>query len=220
MASEYGKIFAIGDIHGSYNKLHGLLDRLPYTPGRDRLVFLGDYLDRGPDSAKVLDLLCELKERDAGLVTLLGNHEYLLLEYYRSGDPILLPYLRGMGLDATLDSYGPDRNVNLQTLSFLPKEHLDFLLALVPYWESPHYIFVHAGLEPNIPLAANDLTTLCEVRDTFLALDHDFGKKVIFGHTPFELPLVTSHKIGIDTGAMYDNLLTAIQLPDEIFFHA
>jgi serine/threonine protein phosphatase 1 len=220
MNLENGKIFAIGDIHGSYNKLRDLLDRLPYTPGRDRLVFLGDYLDRGPDSAKVLDFLCDLKRRDANLVTLLGNHEYLLLEYYRSGDPILLPYLRGMGLDATLNSYAPRSGFNLQTLNFLPEEHLDFLQALLPYWESPHYIFVHAGLEPNIPLAANDLTTLCEVRDTFISLDHDFGKKVIFGHTPFELPLVTANKIGIDTGAMYDNLLTAIQLPDEIFFHA
>jgi len=220
MTSENSKIFAIGDIHGSYNKLRDLMDRLPYTPGRDRLVFLGDYLDRGPDSAKVLDFLCDLKENDANLITLLGNHEYLLLEYYRSGDPILLPYLRGMGLDATLKSYGPRRNINLQTLNFLPKEHLAFLQGLLPYWESPYYIFVHAGLEPNIPLSANDLTTLCEVRDTFISLDHDFGRKVIFGHTPFELPLVTANKIGIDTGAMYDNLLTAIQLPDEIFFHA
>jgi serine/threonine protein phosphatase 1 len=215
-----GKIFAIGDIHGSYHKLRGLLDRLPYTPGRDRLVFLGDYLDRGPDSARVLDLLCELKGREPDTIALLGNHEYLLLEYYRSGDPILLPYLRGMGLDATLDSYGPRSTTNLQTLSFLPQEHLAFLLSLLPYWESPYYIFVHAGLEPNIPLAANDLPTLCEARDTFIALDHDFGKKVIFGHTPFELPYVTATKIGIDTGAMYDNLLTAIQLPDEMFFHA
>jgi serine/threonine protein phosphatase 1 len=220
MVQENGKIFAIGDIHGVYGKLHDLLDRLPYTPGRDRLVFLGDYLDRGPDSARVLDLLCELKQRDPDTVALLGNHEYLLLEYYRSGDPILLPYLRSMGLDATLNSYGPGNGFNLRTLDFLPAEHLSFLQNLLPYWESSHYIFVHAGLEPGIPLAANDLPTLCEARETFLTLDHNFGKKVIFGHTSFELPFVTPTKIGIDTGAMHDNLLTAVQLPDEIFFHA
>ncbi len=214
------KIFAIGDIHGSYNKLHDLLNRLPYTPGRDRLVFLGDYLDRGPDSAKVLDLLCWLKKRDKNLIALLGNHEYLLLEFYRSGDVALLPYLRGMGLDATVSSYGNGTNVNLQKLSFLPQEHLNFLQGLLPYWENEEYIFVHAGLEPGVTPADSDMTTLCEVRDIFLTTDHDFGKKVIFGHTAFELPLVTPHKIGIDTGAMYNNLLTAIQLPEEIFFHA
>jgi serine/threonine protein phosphatase 1 len=220
MTGENGKIFAIGDIHGVYSKLRDLLARLPYKPGRDRLVFLGDYLDRGPDSAKVLDLLCELKSYDPDIIALLGNHEYLLLEYYRSGDPILLPYLRAMGLDATLNSYGPRSGFNLQTLNFLPEEHLSFLQNLLPYWESSHYIYVHAGLEPGIPLAENDLTTLCEARDSFITRDHDFGKKVIFGHTPFELPLVTPTKIGIDTGAMYANLLTAIQLPDEIFFHS
>lgn len=215
-----GKIFAIGDIHGCYQKLRELMGRLPYRPGHDRLVFLGDYIDRGSESAQVLDYLCQLKEENPDMIALLGNHEYLLLEYYRSSDPILLPYLRGMGVDATVSSYKQESGFNLQPLSFLPSKHLDLLQSLLPYWQTPDYIFVHAGLEPNIPLEENDLPILCEARDSFITTEYDFGRKVIFGHTPFELPFVSPTKIGIDTGAAFGNMLTAIQLPDEIFYHA
>jgi len=215
-----GKIFAIGDIHGCYHKLRELMARLPYTPGRDRLVFLGDYINRGPDSAKTLDYLCRLRKENPDMIALMGNHEYLLLEYHQSNDPVLLPYLRGMGIDATVSSYKQSGGFNLQPLSFLPREHLGFLVSLLPYWQTPEYIFVHAGLEPDIPIEENDLPILCQARDTFITSKHDFGKKVIFSHTPFELPLVTPNKICIDTGAVYGNLLTAVQLPDEIFFHA
>lgn len=220
MTTKQGKIFAIGDIHGCYGKLTELLNRLPYRAGRDRLVFLGDYLNRGGESAKVLDLLCDLQANDPGVVALIGNHEYLLLEYQRSGDTALLPYLRAMGLEATLSSYQARGDSSLQLNDFLPPAHRTFLQHLLPYWETEGYIFVHAGLEAGIPLAEQDLASLCEVRDIFLDSDHDFGKKVIFGHTPFEMPLVTSGKIGIDTGAVYGNLLTAVELPGENFHHA
>ena len=213
-------IFAIGDIHGCYEKLRELMDRLPYEPGKDRLVFLGDYIDRGSDSARVLDYLCQLREDNPNMICLLGNHEYLLLEYSRNHDPVLLPYLRKMGVDATVNSYQPDGGFNTDPLSFLPPEHLDFLSSLKPYWQTEDYIFVHAGLEPGVPLDATDLTILCEARESFISTEHDYGKKVIFGHTPFSLPLVTPTRIGIDTGAAYGNLLTAVRLPDELFFHA
>lgn len=214
------KIFAIGDIHGCLGKLRELLALLPYRPGHDRLVFLGDYIDRGPDSAKVLDLLCALREQDPGTVTLLGNHEYLLLEYHRTGDPALLPYLRRMGIDATLKSYGVHTGFGLQSLAFLPAAHRKFLEELQLYWQNETYIFVHAGLEAGLPLTEQDATTCCEARDSFISSDYDFGKKVIFGHTGFELPLVTANKIGIDTGAAHGNLLTAVELPGENFYHA
>jgi serine/threonine protein phosphatase 1 len=220
MTNTYGKIFAIGDIHGCAAKLRDLLSRLPYEPGRDRLVFLGDYINRGPDTAKVLDLLCGLKKRDPDLIPLLGNHEYLLLEYHRSGDPALLPYLRKMGIDATLKSYGMHTAFNLQSLDFLPDAHLSFLKGLRLYWETGEYIFVHAGLEPDRALAEQDATSFCETRDNFISGNFDLGKRVIFGHTEFELPLVTTTKIGIDTGAVHGNLLTAVELPGEIFYHA
>jgi len=220
MKNREGKIFAVGDIHGCYDKLKRLLDRLPYEPGRDRLVFLGDYIDRGPETKQVLDLLCELKEKDPSLIALIGNHEYILFEYHRTGDPALLPYLRKMGIDSTLKSYGVHTGFGLQSLNFMPAAHLDFLENLSLYWESEDYIFVHAGLEPGVPLTEQDATSFCEARDSFLTSPADFDKKVIFGHTEFELPLITPNKIGIDTGAVYGNILTAVELPGENFYHA
>lgn len=215
-----GNIFAIGDIHGCADKLKRLLDRLPLDPRCDTLVLLGDYLDRGPAARAVLDQLCGLRAQGVHLVALMGNHEYLLLEYHRSGDQALLPYLRRLGLEKTLESYGNVNLAELASLAFLPPAHREFLDSLLPYWETEEYIFVHAGLRPDLPLAAQSMTELCEVREPFLTSDHDYGKRVIFGHTPFATPLVTPYKIGIDTGAAYGQMLTAVELPALRFYHA
>jgi serine/threonine protein phosphatase 1 len=215
-----GKIFAIGDIHGCYDKLRNLIRRLPYDPEHDTLIFLGDYIDRGGRSREVLNFLCELRRQVKKVVLLIGNHEYLMLEYHRTGDPALLPFLRHLGIDATLESYGKYSPQSLQNLLFLPEEHRQLFHALLPYWETEDYIFVHAGLEPQIPLNKQDLSSLCEIRDTFLSEEHDYGKLVIFGHTPFDTPFVTPTRIGIDTGAVYGNLLTAVELPGLVFHHA
>jgi serine/threonine protein phosphatase 1 len=215
-----GKIFAIGDIHGCYEKLRELMERLPYDPQQDTLVFLGDYIDRGPQSREVLTYLCQLRREAEKVVMLMGNHEYLMLEYHRSGDPALLPFLRQLGIDKTLNSYGVNHPQSLQDMLFLPAEHRDLLDSLLPYWETEDYIFVHAGLDPNLSLAQHDLSTLCETRAAFITDEHDYGKLVIFGHTAFDMPFVTPTRIGIDTGAVYGNLLTAVELPARIFYHA
>ena len=215
-----GRIFAIGDIHGCYDKLRTLMERLPYDSEQDTLVFLGDYIDRGVRSREVLTYLCELQHKVKKIIMLIGNHEYLMLEYHRTGDPALLPFLRHLGIDATLNSYGVDSPNSLQDMLFLPQEHCQLFDALLPYWETENYIFVHAGLEPHVPLAQQELSSLCESRSSFLTENHDYGKLVIFGHTPFDMPFVTSTRIGIDTGAVYGNLLTALELPGFIFHHA
>jgi serine/threonine protein phosphatase 1 len=215
-----GKIFAIGDIHGCYEKLRQLMERLPYDPQQDTLVFLGDYIDRGRQSKQVLDYLCELRRRTKKFVALIGNHEHLMLEYHRTRDPSLLPHLRHLGIQATLDSYGADNPKSLQEMLFLPPAHRQLFHALLPYWETEEYIFVHAGLDPGIPLAQQDLATLCESRDTLFSEEHDFGKVVVFGHTPLDMPFVTPTRIGIDTGAVYGNLLTALELPGMVFHHS
>ena len=214
------KIFAIGDIHGCAAKLELLLNRLPFDRTHDTLVFLGDYLDRGPDAKGVLDQLCQLRADGVHIIPLMGNHEYLLLEYHRSADQALLPYLRRLGLENTLESYGGASLSALASLGFMPKEHRDFLVALRPYWETEEYIFVHAGLRHDQPLAEQDISDLCEVREPFLSQERDYGKRVIFGHTPFTTPLLTPFRTGIDTGAVYGNLLTAVELPGLHFHHA
>lgn len=215
-----GKIFAIGDIHGCAAKLETLLNRLPLDREHDTLVFLGDYLDRGPNPKGVLDQLCQLRADGVRLISLMGNHEYLLLEYHRSADQALLPYLRRLGLENTLESYGGASLSALASLNFMPREHQDFLRSLLPYWETDEYVFVHAGLRHDQPLAEQDIADLCEVREPFLSEERDYGKRVIFGHTPFATPLLTPFRIGIDTGAAYGNLLTAVELPGIRFYHA
>lgn len=215
-----GRIFAIGDIHGCAAKLELLLNRLPFDREYDTLVFLGDYLDRGPDAKKVLDQLCQLRADGVRVVPLKGNHEYLLLEYHRSADQALLPYLRRLGLENTLESYGGASLAELAALSFMPREHREFLASLLPFWQTEEYIFVHAGLRPGQPLAEQDISDLCEVREPFLSEERDYGRRVIFGHTPFATPLLTPFRTGIDTGAVYGNLLTAVELPGLRFHHA
>lgn len=215
-----GKIFAIGDIHGCAAKLELLLNRLPFNRGHDTLVFLGDYLDRGPDVKGVLEQLCRLRADGVRIVPLMGNHEYLLLEYHRSADQALLPYLRRLGMGNTLESYGGASLAELTSLDFMPGEHRDFLASLLPYWETEEYIFVHAGLRHDQPLAEQDISELCEVREPFLSEERDYGRRVIFGHTPFATPLLTPFRTGIDTGAVYGNLLTAVELPGLRFHHA
>ncbi|MEW6220553.1 MAG: metallophosphoesterase [Thermodesulfobacteriota bacterium] len=214
------RIFAIGDVHGCRRQLVELLARLPLDRRRDTIVFLGDYLDRGPDGKGVVETVCRLQDDGVRVVPLLGNHEYLLLEYHRSRDPALLPLLHRDGLEATLASYGAPHLRAVHELGFLPDRHRELLFSLLPYWETPDFIFVHAGLVPGLPLAEHDLPSLCETRGDFLTRETSGGKRVIFGHTPFATPLVTPTRIGIDTGAVYGNLLTAVELPRVRFFHA
>lgn len=218
--SENCRIFAIGDVHGCADKLSVLLDRLPLDRKRDTLVFLGDLIDRGPASKEVIETICRLRRQGFAVVCLLGNHEYLLREYRDSGDAALLPYLRANGIEKTLASYGAVTQRGLVDLSFMPAAHQEFIASLIPYWETEEFIFVHAGIMAGVPLADHDLPTLCEKRGEFLSSEIYVGKRVVFGHTPFATPLLTPNKIGIDTGAVYGNLLTAVELPALRFYHS
>ena len=218
--SRAGKIFAVGDIHGRFDKLSRLLERLPYEPRRDTLVFLGDYIDRGPDSFKVVDCICRLQEKGRQVIALLGNHEHLLLEYHRTADHNVLALLRRLQIETTMKAYGRDSLSDLRSLAFLPAAHRHFFENLRLYWETEKFIFVHAGLLPGVSPAQQGVESLTGIRDLFLETEQGFGKQVVFGHTPFETPLVTPAKIGIDTGAAYGGQLTALELPTLCFHHA
>lgn len=212
------RIFAVGDVHGSCNRLERLLERLPYRAGRDTLVFLGDYIDRGGQSRKVIDLVCRLQD-EGRVIALLGNHEHLLLEYHRTGGAQLLSGLRRQGVEASLESYGCRDLRDLRSLSFLPERHRRFLFSLPLYWETEDYVFVHAGVVPGLALARHTAAQVCETRELEGGSEL-LVKTVVFGHTPFLTPLVTEKRIGIDTGAAYGNMLTAVELPGRVFYHA
>jgi len=224
------KIFAIGDIHGCFTKLETLLKRLPYDTENDTLVFLGDYINRGPDSRKVLDLLIEVRETCRNAVFLKGNHEQALLEYHTTGDADTLSLLREMGVTATIDSFGSTVR-QLQGLATFSTAHREFLQSLDFAYIAGTTVFTHADINMNIISAMengsydpadNDLeeAMLLSSRRLTMADAATFGYTMVFGHTPFEFPLVLPDRIGIDTGAVYGNFLTAVELPARNFYHA
>lgn len=205
-----GRILAIGDIHGCRSRLEGLLERIRFDPAGDTLVFVGDYIDRGPDSRGVIDALLEMKASCPGLVCLKGNHEAMLLDFYLEGRGEQRFFWNG-GL-LTLDAYGITP-ADARAGRGLPESHVDFLRSLPLFYESGEYLFVHAGIRPGIPLAEQSPADLLWIRDEFIDSEEDFGRTIVFGHTPLPAPLLEPYKIGIDTGAVYDGRLTCVELP-------
>jgi serine/threonine protein phosphatase 1 len=205
-----GRILAIGDIHGCNHRLRQLLDRIEIDPHADTLVFVGDYLDRGPDVRGTIDTLLAIKAIHPNTICLRGNHESMFLNYYRDGlDEALFLYNGGM---TTLDSYGLTLAESRRGSGF-PDNHLRFLSALPLVYETEEYFFVHAGVRPGISLAEQTPEDLLWIRHEFIESDEDFGRIVVFGHTPFPEPLIETNKIGIDTGAVFGGRLTCIELP-------
>lgn len=203
------RIFVIGDIHGCYERLKTLLKKL-HIKNNDILIFLGDYIDRGTDSKKVVEEVINLKSQ-YHIITLLGNHEKMLLDILQKSLPIEMWLFNGG--KTTLLSYGI-KKYNISSDLF-PPEHIEFFKSLLPYYEMGNYIFVHAGLKPNIPLGKQSIDDLVWIRDEFIYSDCDFGKVVVFGHTPLAEPLFLKNKIGIDTGAVYGGKLTCLVLPEK-----
>jgi serine/threonine protein phosphatase 1 len=207
------KIFVVGDIHGCFDKLCALMDKIPINFNRDQLIFIGDYIDRGSSSLEVVDYLVDLKKKLPDTIFLKGNHEDMLENYLDGSDRFT--YLLNGG-QRTLDAY-LNRPNNPGEYP-VPPAHLKFFKSLHLYYQTDDYIFVHAGLRKKVPLESQKTVDLLWIRDEFIFSDFDFGKRVIFGHTPFKEPLVQTNKIGIDTGAVYGNRLTCLQLPEIKFF--
>jgi serine/threonine protein phosphatase 1 len=207
-----GRIYAIGDVHGCHEKLVALVDRIDIDWDRDRLVFLGDYIDRGDSAFDVVDFLLELQAAHPEIVFLRGNHEAMFDGFLAGRDRYT--YLVNGG-QRTLESYlkrGPSAKDPP-----IPVRHRRFFEGLALYHETEAFIFVHAGLRPGVPLERQKPEDMLWIREKFIKSKYDFGKRVVFGHTPFTEPLVQTNKIGIDTGAVYGNKLTCVKLPEVEF---
>jgi serine/threonine protein phosphatase 1 len=210
------KYIAIGDIHGCLQSLNELLVKLIDYSGYT-YIFIGDYIDRGPDSYGVVERLIEFEEEQS-CIFLRGNHEQMLLDAYMGRGLDL--WLRNGG-KATLASYGAtDDQVRF------PDEHLAFYQKTKMYYETENYFFVHAGLSPRKTIEENLKDE--EERAEFLwrrshlnAFETAWEKEVVFGHTPRPHPILKPTMIGIDTGCVYKSLgygkLTAVILPDQEF---
>jgi serine/threonine protein phosphatase 1 len=191
--------YVIGDIHGCLQPLRRLLEKIAPRRG-DELIFIGDYIDRGPHSREVVDYLLALPHR---CVFLLGNHEQMLLDYLAGRDDGI--YLLNGGT-TTLQSYGGD-------FANIPQGHLAFFRGLQPIYETPQYLFVHAGIRPMVPLDRQELRDLVWIRHEFFQFIGRFPKPVVFGHTPLRQVLLQPDRIGIDTGCVYGGQLTCVKLP-------
>ena len=208
-------IYVIGDIHGCFNHLFNLLNVVKPDLDRHKLVFVGDYLDRGPESAKVVDFIINLKKKynPENIICLMGNHERMFLNFLQSQEEEF--FLLNGGASTAVSYWGKHWKSQERRL---PAGHDYFFATLKFYYETEDYIFVHGGLRPGLPLAAQKEEDLLWIRSEFILSDFDFGRRIIFGHTPVRTPLVMPNKIGIDTGAVYGNKLTCLLLPEEKFF--
>lgn len=225
------RTFAIGDVHGQTEKLRKLLAKLKaLAASGDALVFIGDLIDRGPDSRGSINLVLEqLGGGWPGPVTVLkGNHEAMLLSGL-DGDPEFTrdAWFRYGGI-STLQSYGVGWQEE-EWQGSIPAGHVGFLRSLKTWHRDAHGIYVHAGLHPGQAPEETGEEILLWTREAFYTSDHEWDLPVVFGHTPMYeppvamnrqpawRPMLRTEKIGIDTGAGYGGPLTAVVLPQREF---
>lgn len=216
MKGDKGGYIAIGDIHGCSKTLKLLLDRLDDEFGDSRVyVFIGDYVDRGPDSKGVIDLLLDFR-KSHDCVFLRGNHDAMLLNY--QADKSWVQWFDNGGA-TTIDSYGDDG-----TDTSIPYEHLKFFVDTELFLDTPEYLFVHGGVpaDSTIESALKDESLYSSFmwRREHIYSDHNMWEKtVVFGHTPVRSPIDEQRKLGIDTGCVYPQYgkLTAVVLPEKDF---
>ena len=220
-------LYAIGDIHGMRDELVRLLSRLPLTKG-DRLLFIGDYVDRGPNPKGVVDELIQL-QKSYECIFLMGNHEAMFLSFIGWEGPSYFgaeAFLHNGG-ETTLQSYG---YFEAKDDFALEPAHEEFYRNLALSHLDGEYAFVHAGLskaalglsDAKYALSREKARDLLWQRET-ADLPHSLGVTVIYGHTPlpdFGVRWNLPYSIGIDTGAVYGGPLTAIRLPDETIFQS
>ncbi|OEU64353.1 MAG: hypothetical protein BA870_06000 [Desulfuromonadales bacterium C00003094] len=188
-----GRLLAVGDIHGCRDLLQELLRQVAPC-AEDQVVFLGDYIDRGPDSRGVIDYLLDFRQRWPQTVFLKGNHEAMLLNFLDGHER--LRYLLNGG-ETTLYNYREKGQLTI------PPSHLQFLRDLRLYFETEHHLFVHAGLRPEVSLKNQKEEDLLWIREDFLKSKYRWSKTIVFGHTPMGKPHLKPGRIGLDTGAAY-----------------
>ena len=209
------RVYVVGDVHGCRRELLLMLEsfiaRSLFTP-KDTMVFLGDYIDRGEDSKGVIDTLLELRKGFPFVYFLLGNHEHLLWGYLNGA--VSREHYEKCGGASCLLSYGADPSKGYQShAALIPGTHMQFLDNLLAGVIVDNFVLVHAGVHPHRSLADQSIDDILWIREQFLNSSTILPQTVVFGHTPmrdvfYHLPW----KIGIDTGLVYDNKLSVLEL--------
>ena len=224
------RVYCIGDIHGRLDLLTAVHEKIKAhkAESTDKIyvVYLGDYVDRGPQSMQVVDYLINSPLDNVQNIYLLGNHEQTLLQFlYGSADMIAHDWFRFGGL-ATLQSYGitlkgipTHKDIDGLRTEFseqCPFSHKQFYQTLLDYFELDNYYFVHAGIKPKVKLSKQSVDDLLWIREEFLNSTRQHGKIIVHGHSVSEAPEILPNRIGLDTGAYASNILTCavFQGPD------
>ncbi|MHA1159099.1 MAG: metallophosphoesterase family protein [Alphaproteobacteria bacterium] len=217
------RLYAIGDVHGRLDMLQALhariADDLNAAPPADhRIIHLGDYCDRGPDSAGVIGYLAALAGSRADMAFLRGNHDDMFMQFLRTPDDVAAGFL-GNGGDATLRSYGcavgswrAPATLAEDANGRIPHEHLDFLRSTKLSLWLGDYFFCHAGVRPGVPLGEQVDDDLMWIREEFLWSDEAHAAVVVHGHTATQAPETRSNRINVDTGAVFGGPLSAVVL--------
>jgi serine/threonine protein phosphatase 1 len=220
------RVYAIGDVHGCLDKLESLAWQIKQdskdAADEVKVVLLGDYVDRGPHSRETIDYLIAA-QRDWGWCLLKGNHDQYL-PFHAAPDGGMTHWCKYGGRE-TLKSYGIDVSLwndnelekNSEELlhqfrAIAPPHHEQFVLSLKTYLKSGDYVFVHAGIRPNVKISDQTEKDMLFIRNEFLNSEEDHGFVVVHGHTPVEHVEVLPNRIGIDTGAVFGGRLTALAL--------
>ncbi len=214
----------VGDIHGRLDLFAPLVEAIDAddaaapTQGETTVILLGDLIDRGPESAQVVDLARQWQQRRRVRI-LAGNHEEMFLESFNDRS-VLRQFVRHGGRETIL-SYGIDEDIYNQTSleelqdlihQVVPKADREFLSSFEEYVELGDYLFVHAGIAPEVPLSDQQRHDMIWIRDSFLRYPHAHSHVVVHGHTIFDDVDEQHNRIGIDTGAFRTGKLTALVL--------
>ncbi|TMV05888.1 metallophosphoesterase [Brucella haematophila] len=218
------RLYAIGDVHGRFDLLqdmHGLIRAdLDHRPVHDwRIIHLGDYIDRGPQSKEVLDFLIDAARHDPRILSLLGNHDEGFLNYLATGDTAGIFALHG-GVETGL-SYGVEldfsdtdkaRRSHEALVKAVPQAHIDCIRAMPRWLSFGDFFFCHAGVDPALPLEEQDPDDLIWIRTLFLKWTDPLAKVIIHGHTPQGAVDVQPNRVNLDTYAWKSGLLSAIAI--------
>lgn len=218
------RLYAIGDVHGRLDLLTEMHAQIAHEIERDRpddwrIIHVGDYVDRGPESRGVISLLRRLVRDDRRFVALGGNHDFGMLDFLGTPSPQTLFATHGgretamsYGVAADFSSGFAARATAHALLAAIPETHLAFLSGLPRSVMYGDFFFCHAGIRPGVPLAEQNPEDLIWIRDKFLKWPHPHEKVIVHGHTPQSEPEIMPNRVNVDTGAWTSGVLTAIAI--------
>ncbi|MCB8882814.1 serine/threonine protein phosphatase [Acidisoma cellulosilytica] len=214
------RIYAIGDVHGCVAAHAAILDQIAedYAArpvAQAVVIHMGDLIDRGPDSATVLERISRGSPIGGDFINLRGNHEELCLAAFAQGGEVAASWRRNGGETCLADWGVPLKAPSEDWARYVPPAQMAVMLGERIFFRAGGYFFAHAGVRPGVPLAEQDPHDMVWIREPFLSWPGRLEAVVVHGHTPKDQPEIRAHRIGIDTGAVYGGRLTAVVLEED-----